>query len=113
MHGPPWAWRWGRRGRGRPPKHRIIWSGFQYVTFVPFDERGLPFGNVQPIYLLPDEYEALRLVYLEGLTQDEAASRMGISRGTLWRCLDSGRRKVVQALVEKRPLVITSKSIQA
>ena len=31
---------------------------------------------------------------------------MGVSRGTLWRALASGRRKVVQALIERRPLVM-------
>jgi len=49
----------------------------------------------------------LRLVYLEGRTQEEAAKLMKISRGTLWRALDSGRRKLVQALVERRPIVLT------
>jgi hypothetical protein len=45
---------------------------------------------------------------LEGLTQEKAASSMNVSRGTLWRLLESGRKKVVQALVEKRPLVFSS-----
>jgi len=104
---PPWRWRWRRRGRGRPPKHRIIWAEFKHVTFVPLDERGLPCPG-EPIYVLPDELEALRLVYLEGLTQEEAAKRMGVSRGTLWRSLSSGRKKLIQALVERRPLVLTT-----
>jgi len=60
------------------------------------------------LVVLPDELEAMRLVYLEGLTQKEASERMGISRGTLWRLLDSGRKKVVKALVEKRPIVLTA-----
>jgi len=78
----------------------------RYVTFVPFDERGLPVPN-EPIYLMPDELEALRLVYLENLTQEEAAKRMGISRGTLWRALRNGRKKIVRALVERRPIVLS------
>ena len=106
MSSPPWRWRWGQRRRGRPPKDRIIWSDIGRVSFIPFDERGLPISN-EHIYIMPDEYEALRLVYLEGFTQEEAAKRMGISRGTLWRALSSGRRKIVQALVEKRPIIIT------
>ncbi len=110
MQGSPWAWRWRRRGRGRPPKHRLIRGNVEYVTFVPFDERGLPFTS-EPIYLLPDEYEALRLVYFEGLTQDQAAQMMGVSRGTLWRSLDNGRRKLVRALVERRPIVISREGV--
>ncbi|RLE37428.1 hypothetical protein DRJ17_06645 [Candidatus Woesearchaeota archaeon] len=106
MYGPPWRWRWGRRGRGRPPKHRIISIEMRYVTFIPLDERGLPISN-EPIYIMPDELEALRLVYLENLTQEEAARRMGVSRGTLWRTLSSGRKKITQALVEKRPIILS------
>ncbi len=55
-----------------------------------------------------DELEALRLVDYEGLLQEEAAQRMGVSRGTVWRCLDSARRKVAAMLVEGREIVITS-----
>jgi len=77
------------------------------VTFVPFDEFGSPMSS-EVIYLRPDELEALRLVYLEGLTQGEAAERMGISRGTLWRLLESARRKVTEALVNRKIIAITT-----
>lgn len=65
-----------------------------------------PPANALEIY--PDELEALRLVYLENFSQNEAASLMGVSRGTLWRLLDSGRRKLVQALIEVRPIVLVA-----
>ncbi|MCD6428417.1 MAG: DUF134 domain-containing protein [Desulfurococcales archaeon] len=102
---PPWRWCWRREGRGRRPKPRFI--GFQpsRVIFVPLDESGRPVNN-EPIYINPDELEALRLVYYLGLTQEEAAKKMGISRGTLWRALSSGRKKLVSALVERRPLIL-------
>lgn len=45
------------------------------------------------------ELEALRLVDLEGLTQEEAAARMGISRRSFWSDLESARKKVIHALV--------------
>jgi len=57
--------------------------------------------------LTPDEVEALRLVYLEDLTQDEAAAKMGVSRGTLWRIVEAARKKLVQALVEGRPIIVS------
>jgi len=44
------------------------------------------------------ELETLRLVDLEGLIQEEAAVRMGISRRTLWNDLMSARKKVAYAL---------------
>ena len=77
------------------------------VTFVPHDEAGQPI-EAEPVIIMPDELEALRLVYLEGLTQKEASERMGISRGTLWRLLDSGRKKLVRALIERRPIVLST-----
>jgi len=105
MAGRAWRWRWGLRGPGRPPKHRVIRSRPGRVLFVPM-VGGIPSSSGEPVMLKPDEFEALRLVYLEGLTQEAAAQMMGISRGTLWRALNNGRRKLVQAIVEKRPLEI-------
>jgi len=59
-----------------------------------------------PIHLEPVELEALRLVDLEGLSQEEAGTRMGVSRGTVWRLLQSARKKVAKALTEGRSLLI-------
>jgi len=54
----------------------------------------------------PAELEVLRLVDLEGLPQEDAGSNMGISRGTVWRLLQSARKKVTQSLTEGRQLFI-------
>ncbi len=106
--GPPWRWAWRRgRGPGRPPKPRTIWFPWRNVVFEPIAPDGSRLGG-EPVVLNPDELEALRLVYYEGLSQEEAAKRMNISRGTFWRILDSGRRKLVQALVELRPIVVAA-----
>ena len=59
-------------------------------------------GEVEPVSLLPVEIEILRLVDLEGLQQEEAATILGISRKTLWRDLHEARRKVTDALVNGR-----------
>jgi RNA polymerase sigma factor (sigma-70 family) len=41
---------------------------------------------------LPERWRApLVLCYLEGLTQDEAATRLGLTRSTFWRNLERGR----------------------
>ncbi|OYT49496.1 MAG: hypothetical protein B6U73_05310 [Desulfurococcales archaeon ex4484_204] len=100
------AWIWRRwRGRGRRPKPRFInWIVSNEIFFTPTPPPSpLPPGT---IILHPDELEALRLVYLEGLSQAEAALRMGVSRGTLWRLLESGRKKLVRAIVESKPILI-------
>jgi len=72
-------------------------------TFLPH-----PQTRLAPIYLEPAELEALRLVDLEGLSQEDAGLRMEVSRGTVWRLLQSARKKVAQALTEGRPLLIRS-----
>ena len=105
-HSPPWRWNWGRRGRGRRPKPRIIDFRLPPVVFMPLDSTGRPMGG-DPVELMPDELEALRLVYFLDLNQEQAAQRMGVSRGTLWRALSSGRKKIIKAIVERRPLVIS------
>ena len=62
--------------------------------------------NRTPVYLEVAELEALRLVDLQGLSQDEAGEKMGVSRGTIWRLLQSARSKVAQALTEGRQILI-------
>lgn len=58
--------------------------------------------------LRPDELEALRLADLEGLYQEACAQRMGISRTTLSRTLAEARRKVTDALINGKRLVVES-----
>jgi len=66
-----------------------------------------------PIFMSYEEFEALRLVDYEGLTQEEAGKRMGVSRGTVWRALSSARKKVAQMLVEGRELIILPQGNEA
>jgi len=95
-------WRRRRHGqKGRIPKPIRLESRPPISTFIPS-----PRSNPTPIYLEPAELEALRLVDLEDLSQEDAGMRMGVSRGTVWRLLQSARKKVVKALTEGRPLVI-------
>jgi len=69
-----------------------------------------PSGGVlsEAVTIGPDEVEALRLVDYLGLNQEEAAQSMGVSRGTVWRCVDSGRRKLITMVIEGRPLTVTN-----
>ncbi len=73
------------------------------TSFIPNPARSL-----EPIFIDIAELEAFRLADLEGLSQEEAGQRMGVSRGTVWRLLQSARRKTAQALTEGRPLQIVS-----
>ena len=53
-----------------------------------------------------DEFEALRLADLEGQYQEQAAERMGVSRSTFGRILDSAHHKVAEVLIEGKALRI-------
>jgi len=82
--------------------------GFKPGTMVFTPSPAIPRAlGCEPIYMSYDEYEAFRLTYYEKLNQEEAARRMGVSRGTLWRCLENARHKVALMLVEHRPLVVS------
>lgn len=61
--------------------------------------------DIDKIPLYRDELEALKLCDLDGLTQEEAGKRMGISRGTVQRILATARKKVAMALSECKALV--------
>lgn len=101
MPGKQWRWR-----GGRPKKPRIISYNLPgTITWVPMIN-GLPAQGSAPVILSPDELEAYRLVYYHGLTQEEAAKKMGISRGTLWRLLVSARQKIGYALENIAPIII-------
>jgi|SRR5665648_151689 len=94
--------RYGRRGRF--PKPVTIGTIPPITSFVPNPLRGL-----EPIFIEFAEVEAFRLVDMEGLSQEEAGQKMSISRGTIWRLVQSARRKTSQALSEGRPIyVVTS-----
>lgn len=70
-----------------------------------FKPTGVPMSQVESILLYRDELEALRLCDHDGLTQEEAGVRMGISRGTVQRILLSARRKAATALSECKAIV--------
>lgn len=72
-----------------------------------FKPAGIPVSMLQEIALSVDELEALRLADLEGLYQEQAADRMGVSRATFARIAEAARHKVAEALVNGRALRIT------
>lgn len=67
---------------------------------------GVPGRELQEVVLELDEFEALRLADAEGLYQEQAAERMGVSRQTFGRIVDQARRKVATALVNGHALRI-------
>jgi predicted DNA-binding protein (UPF0251 family)/predicted Fe-Mo cluster-binding NifX family protein len=73
-----------------------------YRSFSPDDA-----AAAESVRMTVDEFEALRLLDDEGLTQEACASRMNIARTTVTAIYDSARRKVADALVHGKRLLIT------
>jgi len=71
-----------------------------------FKPTGTPMGELHQIVMAPDELEALKLCDYDGLFQERAGEKMGVSRGTVQRLLSSARKKVASALVEGSALVM-------
>lgn len=71
-----------------------------------FKPRSIPMTRLNTIRLELGELEAMRLCDVEGLLQEQAGDRMGVSRGTVQRLLERGRAKVVRALLESAALLI-------
>lgn len=71
-----------------------------------------PYGNkinpeqVESIFLLLEEYEALRLCDHEMLNQFQAASLMNVSRPTMTRIYARARQKIAEALVTGKQIII-------
>ena len=85
----------GRRRRGRC-------RGQRWIDHIPEPIYYRPNGatvETNTVLLTLDELEALRLVDLEDLNQEDAAHCMGVSRKTLWNDLHRARKKVTHALV--------------
>lgn len=64
-----------------------------------FKPAGMPVASLDEVELTLEEYEAIRLADHEGLYQEEAAGRMGVSRQTFGRSIEKARAKVARALV--------------
>ena len=86
----------------RPTKCRRVCHYPQTLEFRPtVTDEALP-----PVILAVDEYEAIRLIDREGLSQEECSRRMQIARTTVQRVYETARRKLADAIVEGRALRI-------
>ena len=68
------------------------------VTF--YKPAGIPRKDLEEVILEADEIEAIRLANLEGLYQETAAEKMGISRQTFGRIITSANKKVAEGLIQ-------------
>ncbi len=68
------------------------------VTF--YKPQGIPLRSLEVVELTCEEWESLRLKYMEGLDQTESAKKMATSQSTLQRILSSAQKKLGQAVVK-------------
>ncbi len=90
--------------RGRRRLNRIIEADHSKVCFKPC---GIRRKNLESVFLRTDEMEAIRLSDFEGLYQQECADKMGISRTTFSRILQSAHKKIADALLNGKTIGIS------
>ncbi|KLU60792.1 hypothetical protein CEB3_c27650 [Peptococcaceae bacterium CEB3] len=88
----------------RPVKWRKVEYVPQNVFFAPCPKRGCE--RWEEINLKVEELEAMRLKDVLGLTQEECAERMQISRQTFQNIIDEARKKVTTALLENKAISV-------
>jgi len=86
------------------PRPKNIRTVFDPPKFKGFKPHGYYSDNNEPVFLMFEEYSAIKLCDYELMTQAEAATAMRISRPTFTRIYESARRKIALALSEARPI---------
>ena len=86
----------------RPQKSRRICCYPDYWSFAPDQDTA---NDMVTMSL--DEFETIRLIDHQGKTQQQCADEMNVARTTVTAIYDSARKKLAQALVEGRRIVIS------
>lgn len=86
----------------RRPRCRCISQYPDHWSFSPDDV-----SSDETIVISLDEFETIRLIDKEGMTQEECSIRMGVARTTVTSMYDSARKKVADALIDGKRLQIS------
>ena len=62
--------------------------------------------NASSLFMSIDEHEVIRLIDLEGLTQEECALQMDVARTTVTSIYNGARKKLADALINGKRLII-------
>lgn len=92
----------------RPRKLRTVCCMPENETFGP---KNRDFNSESVVKMTVDEYECIRLIDFEQLMQEECATQMNIARTTVQSIYSEARRKIADALVNQKWLVISGGDI--
>jgi len=90
----------------RPKKPRFLQFRPNVYYFKP---QGIPLRMLEEVVLLPDELEALKLYEIDQLDQKNAADEMQISQPTFARILDKAHKKIAEAIISGKAILIETK----
>lgn len=86
----------------RPPKCKKVCYFPRNLEFVPTRQAQSP----ETVILTIEEYEAIRLIDKEGLSQEQCSQQMQIARTTAQKIYGNARKKLASALVDGLPIRI-------
>ena len=87
----------------RPRKWRKVCCLPESDRFGPLNA---PINQEHFVTMTIDEYETIRLIDLEGFTQEECANQMNIARTTVQGMYNDARKKIAESLVNGKVLRI-------
>lgn len=87
----------------RLKNNRIVHEPPIYTEFKPL---GVPGRSLEQILLSLDEFEAIRLADLLGMSHEEASEEMEISRSTFSRLIEKARKKNAEFLFHGKMLTV-------
>lgn len=93
----------------RPKRNRKICVPPSMQGFKPF---GMQKCNKDVEILLLEEYESVRLLDYELLTQEQAAERINVSQPTLTRIYKKARKTMAKVLIEGKTLIIKGGNVE-
>ena len=92
----------------RPKNERIVHEPPLFTEFKPV---GVPGKSLQEVQLALDEFEAMRLADYIGMSHEEAADEMGVSRSTFSRLIEKSRNKIAEFIFQGKMLTIDGGNI--
>jgi uncharacterized protein len=89
-----------------PWKKKCRFIERDYDNFI-FKPKSIPMTKLAIMNIGLDEMEAIRLVDVEHMRQEDAAKKMGISSGTIQRIIEATREKIGKALINGHAISIS------